>query len=180
MDQVGIQVMAINSSTRDEASRLREEELWVTVRANGNTIVAGPEQLKSKEFEQALLDEVFWARVCGLGSDEVHLLNVWGPRFCKDFLQMGLVKARLNDTHCPWILTSATIRDGPPFENICTLLGLRATPLHIIRRSNYQAEIQLLFRTLMSPIEGDLFPKLKWTLTSGGSTPIFAKTYYLG
>ena len=101
MDQVGINVMAINSSTHDEASRLREEELWVTVRANGNTIVAGPEQLKSKEFEQVLLDDVFWARVCGLGFDKVHLLNIWGPRFRKDFLQMGFVKACLNDTHCP-------------------------------------------------------------------------------
>ena len=79
-----------------------------------------------------LLDNVFWARACGLGFDEVHLLNVWGPQFHKDFLQMGFVKVRLNDTHCPWILTSATIWDGPPFDNICTLLGLCATPLHII------------------------------------------------
>jgi superfamily II DNA helicase RecQ len=147
MDQVGIKVIPINSSTQDEASRLREEELWVTARANGNAIVAGPEQLKSREFEQALLDDVFWAWVCGLGFDEVHLLNVWGPHFRKDFLRMRFVKARLNDTHCPWILTSATIRDGPPFKNICTLLGLRATPLHIIRCSTYRAEIQLLFRT---------------------------------
>lgn len=180
MDQVGINVTAINSATHNEASCLREEELWVAVRANGNTIVAGPEQLKLKEFEQALLDDVFGAHVCGLGFDEVHLLNVWGPRFRKDFLQMGFVKVHLNDTHCPWILTSATIRNGPPFDNISTLLGLRSTPLYIIQCSNYRAEIQLLFRTLISPIDGDSFPELEWTLTSDRSTLIFAKTYSLG
>ena len=32
----------------------------MTAQANGNTIVAGPEQLKLKEFEQALLDDIFW------------------------------------------------------------------------------------------------------------------------
>ena len=109
MDRAGINVISINSATRDAASRLQEEELWVTAQTNGNAIVAGPEQLKSKEFEQALLNDLFWVRVCGLGFDEVHLLNVWGPCFHKDFLQMGFVKAWLNNTHCPWILTSATI-----------------------------------------------------------------------
>ena len=104
MDRAGINVVSINSATRDAASRLREEELCVTAWTNGNAIVAGPEQLKLKEFEQALLDDLFWVRVCGLGFDEVHLLNIWGPRFRKDFLQMGFVKVRLNDTHCPWIM----------------------------------------------------------------------------
>ena len=78
----------------------------------------------------------------------VNLLNVWGPRFRKDFLQMGFVKAQLNDVHCPWILTSATIRDGAPFDNILHLLGLRGTLLHVIRQSNYRPEIQLLFRVV--------------------------------
>ena len=133
MSKVGLDVIAINSSTCDDALRHQQEELWVTVRSQGNVIVAGPEQLKSKEFERTVINDVFWARTCGLGFNEVHLLNVWGPRFRKDFLQMGLVKARLNDAHCPWILTSATIHDGAPFNNILHLLGLRRTPLHIIR-----------------------------------------------
>jgi hypothetical protein len=180
MSKVGLDVIAINSSTRDEASRHLQEELWVTAQSQGNIIVAGPEQLKTKEFEKTVIDDVFWARTCGLGFDEVHLLNVWGPRFRKDFLQMGFVKARLNDTHCPWILTSATIRDGAPFDNILHLLGLRGTPLHIIRRSNYRPEIQLLFREFTSPIDGDSFPELEWVLESGRSTLIFAKTISLG
>jgi superfamily II DNA helicase RecQ len=118
MSQVGLEVTAINSSTRDEASRLRQEELWVTIRAHGNVVVAGPEQLKLKDFEKALLDNAFWARTCELGFDEVHILNIWGPRFRKDFLEMGFVKAWLNDSHCPWIFTSATVHDGPPLKNI--------------------------------------------------------------
>jgi superfamily II DNA helicase RecQ len=112
MCRVGIEAIAINSSTRDEVSHLREEELWVTTRTQGNVIVAGPEQLKSKEFEKSVLSNEFWARTCGLRFDEVHLLNIWGPRFRKDFLQMGFVKACLNDDHCPWILTSATVCNG--------------------------------------------------------------------
>jgi len=180
MTKVGLNVVAINSTTRDEGLRLRNEELWVTVRTNGNVIVAGPEQLKCNEFEKAVRDDKFWARTCGLGFDEVQVLNVWGPQFRKDYLQMGFVKARLNDTHCPWILTSATIRQGPPCDNILRLLGLRSTPLHVIRRSNYRPEIQLLFRTLTSPIDGDSFPELNWVLTSGRSTLIFCKTISLG
>jgi superfamily II DNA helicase RecQ len=182
MSKVGLEVTAINSSTRDEALRHQQEELWVTVRTSGNVIVAGPEQLKSKEFEKSVLNDVFWAWTCGLGFDEVHLLNVWGPHFRKDFLQMGFVKAQLNNAHCPrpWILTSATVREGAPLDNIIHLLGLRRTPLHTIRRSNYRREIQLLFRELTSPIDGDSFPELEWVLESGCSTLIFAKTISLG
>ena len=105
----------------------------MTVRTNGNVVLAGPEQLKCAKFEKAVRDDIFWARTCGLGFDEVHLLNVWGRQFRKDFLQMGFVKACLNDVHCPWILTSATIRQGTPYDNICHLLGLHSTQLHVIR-----------------------------------------------
>ena len=180
MSKVGLDVIAINSSTRDDASRHQQEELWMTACSQGNVIVAGPKQLKSKEFEKTVIDDVFWARTCGLGFDEVQLLNVWGPRFRKDFLQMGFVKAQLNDAHCPWILTSATIRDGAPFDNILHLLGLHGTPLRVIRQSNYRPEIQLLFRELTSPIDGDSFPELEWVRESGHSTLIFAKTISLG
>jgi superfamily II DNA helicase RecQ len=180
MSQVGLEVIAINSSTHNKASRLRQEGLWVTVRTHGNIIVAGPEQLKSKEFKKTVLNDIFWACTCGLGFDEVHLLNVWGPQFWKNFLQMGFVKARLHDTHSPWILGSATVRNGSPPNNIKHLLGLCGTLLHIIQRSNYRPEIQLLFRELTSLIDGDLFPELEWVLHSGCSTLIFAKTISLG
>ena len=54
MAKVGLKVTAINASTHDEASRLHKEELWVTVRTNGNVVLAGPEQLKCAEFEKAV------------------------------------------------------------------------------------------------------------------------------
>jgi hypothetical protein len=65
-------------------------------------------------------------------------------------------------------------------DNICSLLGLHSTPLHIICRSNYRREIQLLFQELTSPIDGDTFPELNWVITSNRSTLIFAKTISLG
>jgi hypothetical protein len=169
---MGLDIIAINSLTCDDTSRHQQEKLWVTVRSQDNVIVAGPEQLKSKEFEKTVIDDVFWAWTCGLGFDEVHLLNVWGPHFRKNFLQMGFIKTQLNDAHCPWILTSSTICDGAPFNNILHLLGLCGTPLHIIHQLNYQPEIQLLFRELTSLIDGDSFPELKWVLESGHSTLI--------
>ena len=81
MAKVGLKVTAINASTHDEASRLHNEELWVTVRTNGDVVLTGLKQLKCAEFEKAVRDDIFWARTCGLGFDEVHLLNVWGWQF---------------------------------------------------------------------------------------------------
>jgi superfamily II DNA helicase RecQ len=75
--------------------RLRNEELWMTARKGVNIILTGPEQLKSDAFEMSLRDTKFHDRMCGTGFDEVHLLNTWGPQFEMDFLQMGLLKARL-------------------------------------------------------------------------------------
>lgn len=138
--------MAINSDTREEAMRLRNENLWVTARQSVNIILAGPEQLKSDEFEKALRDDTFYNRCCGTGFDEVHLLNTWGPQFRKDFLQVGFIKARMKEKHNPWILTTATLRAGAPYENVLKLLGLVPGRFHLIRRSNLRPEVQILFR----------------------------------
>jgi len=48
MAKLDLKVFAINSQSRDEALRLRNEELWVTARTIPNVIFAGPEQLKSR------------------------------------------------------------------------------------------------------------------------------------
>ncbi|KAJ7703573.1 hypothetical protein B0H17DRAFT_1127196 [Mycena rosella] len=89
MCSVGLSALAINTNTREEAQRLRGEDLWKTARISSNVIIAGPEQLKTDEFEKALRDSAFFDRCCGTGFDEVHLLTTWGPRFRQDFLQMG-------------------------------------------------------------------------------------------
>ena len=93
MLRVGLRAAAINASTRNEASHIHNEELWVTAHTHINVILAGPEQLKCAEFEKAVRDDIFWARTCSLGFDEVHLLNVWCWQFRKDFLQMGFCKS---------------------------------------------------------------------------------------
>ena len=93
MLRVGLRAAAINASTCNEASHIHNEELWVTAHTHINVILAGPEQLKCAEFEKAVRDDIFWARTCSLGFDEVHLLNVWCWQFRKDFLQMGFCKS---------------------------------------------------------------------------------------
>ncbi|KII82989.1 hypothetical protein PLICRDRAFT_33150 [Plicaturopsis crispa FD-325 SS-3] len=164
MSAVGLRVLAINSDTREAAQRCEREELWVTARTEPSVIIAGPEQLRSDEYEKALRDDKLYGRMCGLGFDEVQRLS-----FRQDFMQMGFVKA-------------PTVRSGPPMDNICELLGLRNGTYHTIRRSNLRPEIQLLFCELTSPIDGDAFPKLHWNLDSARPRPtiVFAKSIYLG
>ncbi|KAJ7143647.1 hypothetical protein C8R46DRAFT_1200128 [Mycena filopes] len=159
MRSVGLSAVAINNETREEALRLGKEELWVTARKSVNVILAGPEQLKSDGFERALRDDVFYNRCCGTGFDEVHLLNAWGPRFRKDFLQMGFVRARMSERHNPWILTSASVRDGGPYNRILDLLGLIPGQFHLIRRSNHRPEVQILFRDLTSSLDNGVYPE---------------------
>lgn len=91
MSSLGLKASVINADTADEAQHIRNEDLWVAARAEPTIIIAGPEQLKSKGFELALRDEELYNRICGVGFDEIHLLNVWGPYFCKAFEQMGLI-----------------------------------------------------------------------------------------
>ncbi|KAJ7443746.1 P-loop containing nucleoside triphosphate hydrolase protein [Mycena galericulata] len=177
--QLGLKALAINSHTRCEANRHQNQDLWTVARTEPNVILT-PEQLKSAEYEKALRDDVFQDRMCGTGFDEVHLLNTWGVSFRKDFLQMGFVHARMTGSHNPWILTSATVRDGAPFDNICKLLGLNDSNFHLIRRSSARPDVQILFRDLVSPISGDSFPELDWMLTSGRPSIIYAPDYGLG
>ena len=50
MSTAGLQLesLAINSHSREEAFRLRNEELWMTARKLPNVIIVGPEQLRAK------------------------------------------------------------------------------------------------------------------------------------
>ncbi|KAJ7779877.1 hypothetical protein B0H16DRAFT_1300097 [Mycena metata] len=179
MKTLGLDVLAINSKTRSDAKRRDDEELWVTARSKPNVILSGPEQLKSSEFEKALRDKNFYSRICGTGFDEVHLLNSWGASFRKDFQHMGFVHARMDERHNPWLLTSATVRDGAPFDNICRLLGLNKN-FHLIRRSSFRPDIRILFRDLVSPISGDSFPELDFVLDENRPSIIYTKFISLG
>lgn len=179
MTTLGLKVSVINADTADEAQRLRNEDLWVAARAEPTIIIAGPEQLTSDGFKLALRDEEFYNRICGVGFDEIHLLNVWGPYFRKAFEQMGFMKARLHQGHNPWICTSATVQDGEPFQNICHFLGLREGHFHVIRRSNLRPDVQILVRAMKSGINGDTFPELDWVVTSNRLTLVFTKSISL-
>lgn len=90
MRALGLKVIAINSITRAEAKQRRNEDLWEVARTKPNVTLAGPEQLKSADFEKAFRDDDFYDRICGTGFDEVHLLKgckfpqgLSTSRFCK-------------------------------------------------------------------------------------------------
>ncbi|KAJ7674126.1 hypothetical protein B0H17DRAFT_1140777 [Mycena rosella] len=94
MTKMDLDVLAINSETRNEAQRVRNEELWTVARMKPNVILSGPEQLKCSEFEKSLRDPDFFARICGTGFDERNIIRGF------------------------------SVRDGAPFNNITKLLGL--------------------------------------------------------
>ncbi|KAJ7439552.1 hypothetical protein B0H11DRAFT_2355885 [Mycena galericulata] len=180
MRALGLNALAINAETRSEARRESKDNLWMIARTKPNVVLTGPEQLKSADFEKALRDDDFYDRLCGTGFDEVHLLNTWGATFRKDFEQMGFVKARMPDRHNPWILTSATVRAGRPFDSICQLLGLQKGNYHLIRRSCARPDVQIIFRDLVSPISCDSFPEFDWVLTENRPIVMFLKSISLG
>ncbi|KAJ7726616.1 hypothetical protein B0H16DRAFT_1222249, partial [Mycena metata] len=180
---LGLNPLAINSQTRDEA-RQRHEDLWMLARTKPNVILTGPD-MADKHFLKSLLRSLFCrksprTRVCSKRTfDKVHPLNSWGASFRKDFGQMGFVKARLPEKHNPWILGSATVRTGRPFNSICQLLGLRDGNYHLIRCSCARPDVQILFCDLISPISGDSFPELDFILTENRPTVIFPKSISL-
>ncbi|KAF8215709.1 hypothetical protein K438DRAFT_1926236 [Mycena galopus ATCC 62051] len=98
------------------------------------------------------------------GCNEAHL-NAWGMTFRKDFLQLGFILACFSGCHNLYILTLVIVHHSMLFDSICNLLGLKAGNFHLIRCSCAQPDVQILFRGLILPINGDSFPS--WT----GSSP---------
>ncbi|RDB22161.1 ATP-dependent DNA helicase Q-like 3 [Hypsizygus marmoreus] len=142
-------------------------------------LLLGPEQLSTRDFELLLQHAGFTKWMCGLGVDEIHLLNSWGAFFRPAFQQIRFIRARLPD-RIPLIAVTATLQAGASGQGILSLLGLHPRKFHLLQRSNVRADIQLLFRELVSGIEGSEFPELDWILRDGQKTIIFATTIKLG
>ncbi|KAJ7224049.1 P-loop containing nucleoside triphosphate hydrolase protein [Mycena pura] len=75
MAKFGLAAVTINSKTA-AAARLRGEDLWIKARAGIPMLILGLEQLISKGFRDLLAFEPFYDRVCALGVDEIHLLQI--------------------------------------------------------------------------------------------------------
>ncbi|KAJ6576774.1 hypothetical protein B0H10DRAFT_1836638, partial [Mycena sp. CBHHK59/15] len=152
MTKFGVSALMINSETISSA-RILGDNLWIKARAGVSMLILGPEQLISKGFQDLLKHEPFFDRVCALGVDEIHLLMMWGLGFRKAFTQIGFMRARF--------------RPGIPII------------FYLIRRSNSRHDIQILFRTLYSGIDGLYFPELAWVVKNQDKTIIFGATINL-
>lgn len=71
----GLHSLVINANTLD-AARASGESLWAQARAGVTVIILLPEQLTSRGFEGLLQNHAFRDRVCALGIDEVHALDM--------------------------------------------------------------------------------------------------------
>ncbi|KAJ7328427.1 P-loop containing nucleoside triphosphate hydrolase protein [Mycena albidolilacea] len=178
MSKLGILALMINAETVASA-RLRREDLWTKAREAVSMLILGPEQLISKGFQDLLKHGPFFDRVCALGVDEIHLLVMWGISFRKAFTQIGFMRARFR-SGIPIIGLTATLLDDPKVADaIFGSLGVNRGEFHLIRRSNARHDIQILFRTLYSGIDGLSFPELAWVLKNNDKTLMFGATISL-
>ncbi|KAJ7754625.1 P-loop containing nucleoside triphosphate hydrolase protein [Mycena maculata] len=178
MGKLGIAALMINADTV-AAARLRGENLWMKAREGISMLIVGPEQLISKGFQDLLKFESFYDRVCALGVDEIHLLNLWGLSFRKSFTQIGFMRARFR-RGIPIIgLTATLLSDLKVSDTIFNMLGVNRGEFYLLRRSNARHDIQILFRILYSGIDGLYFPEFGWVLKNHDKTLIFAGTISL-
>jgi superfamily II DNA helicase RecQ len=178
MAKMGIRALMINADTVASA-RIRGEDLWMNARKGISMLILGPEQLISKGFQDLLKFEPFYDRVCVLGVDEIHLLSLWGLAFRKAFTQIGFMRARFR-AGIPIIGVTATLLSDPKVSDaIFDFLGVNRGEFYLLRRSNARHDIQILFRTLYSGIDGLYFPELAWVLRNNDKTIIFAATISL-
>ncbi|KAJ6625298.1 hypothetical protein B0H10DRAFT_2186220 [Mycena sp. CBHHK59/15] len=140
------------------------EDLWIKAREGTSMLILGPEQLISKGFQDLLKFEPFYDRVCALGVDEIHLLSLWGLAFRKAFMQIGFMRARFRPG-IPIIGLTATLLSDPKISDaIFDFLGVNRGEFYLLHRSNARHDIQILFRTLYSGIDGLYFPELAWVI----------------
>ncbi|KAJ7686991.1 P-loop containing nucleoside triphosphate hydrolase protein [Mycena rosella] len=178
MTKLGISALIINSDTIASA-RILGENLWLKTRAGIAMLILGPEQLISKGCQDLLKHEPFLDRVCALGVHEIHLLTIWGLAFRKAFTQIGFMRPRFR-SGIPMIgLTATLLSDSRVADAIFAMLGFNRGEFYLIRRSNSRHDIQLLFRTLYSGIDGLYFPELAWVVRNNDKTIIFGATISL-
>ncbi|KAJ7123811.1 P-loop containing nucleoside triphosphate hydrolase protein [Mycena crocata] len=178
MARLGVTTLMINADTV-AAARIRGEDLWNKAREGISMLILGPEQLISKGFQDLLKFEPFYDRVCALGVDEIHLLHMWGLAFRKAFTQIGFMRARFR-SGIPIIgLTATLLSEAKIADTIFDMLGVTRGEFYLLRRSNARHDIQILFRTLYSGIDGLYFPELAWVIKNRDKTIIFGTTISL-
>ncbi|KAJ7118582.1 P-loop containing nucleoside triphosphate hydrolase protein [Mycena crocata] len=178
MARLGVTALMINADTV-AAARIRGEDLWNKAREAVSMLILGPEQLISKGFQDLLKFEPFYDRVCALGVDEIHLLHMWGLAFRKAFTQIGFMRARFR-SGIPIIgLTATLLSEAKIADAIFDMLGVTRGEFYLLRRSNARHDIQILFRTLYSGIDGLYFPELAWVIKNRDKTIIFGATISL-
>ncbi|KAH9918848.1 uncharacterized protein B0H18DRAFT_882475 [Fomitopsis serialis] len=148
-----------------QAAKQGRSDVWERARSSTAIILLSPEQLPNENFQRLVDDKAFAARIMALAVDEAHLLNSWGSQFRPSFKHIGHARVRFANTPVP-IALAATICPGPPTNSARQFLGLYDGRHHLIHRSNARYDIQWLFRTAQSGVNGTRCPgpELDWTL----------------
>jgi superfamily II DNA helicase RecQ len=130
-------------------------------------ICVDPEHLKTKEWREISEYSIFRQRIIYAAADEVHLINLWGIDFRRDFGTIGRwVRGRLPTTVSILGLT-ATLAPGKDTAAVCQSLGFFEGQFHLIRRTNERPNIQIILQTLTHGLAGYEFPDILPFLRSG-------------
>ena len=155
------------------------KNIWKYVESNMTVLLVSPEMLATPGFQQLLQTNKFKSRICALIIDEIHLLNSWGAGFRPHFQQIGFLRARFPSNTVLLGLT-ATLRKGKYKDNVFKFLGLDASKVHFIQRSNARPGVKLLIRTLRANTNTEHFPQLDWVLREKGHVLIFCPSIRTG
>lgn len=155
------------------------KHIWKSVESNTTVLLISPEMLATPGFQQLLQTNKFKSRIYALVIDEIHLLNSWGASFRPLFQQIGFLRARFPSKTVLLGLT-ATLRRGKYKDSVFKFLGLDASKVHFIQRSNARPGVTLRIRTLRANTNTEHFPQLDWVLREKGHVLIFCPSIRTG
>ena len=178
MQGYGLSVKAINAITKMEMQQ-ESKNIWKHVESHTTVLLISPEMLATSGFQQLLQTNKFKKRIYALIIDEIHLLISWGASFRPLFQQIGFLRARFPSDTVLLGLT-ATLRKNKFKESVFRFLGLQASKVHFIRRSNARPDVTLLIRTLRANTNTEHFPELDWVLREKGHALIFCPSIRTG
>ncbi|KAI5822358.1 P-loop containing nucleoside triphosphate hydrolase protein [Schizophyllum commune Tattone D] len=119
------------------------------------------------EFDKLWRDRKWTSRLICIVWDEAHCVSKWAD-FRAEYKDAGRIRRMLPD-HVPFYLVSATL---PPavLADVYHNLGMRASTVDVIHRSNDRPNIHLVVRRMRHPLGS--FRDLDFIVTDDGRVPL--------
>lgn len=169
MAEYGLKAIALHSETvRKRGPRIYEE----ICRGDWPVVLLSPERLASPEVNRIIRDDQFLDKLVILGIDELQTLLSWGKEFRKAYLQIGVLRKRLQP-HTVCIGVTGTLPDGPAVTEIAKALSLSPGQYKLHRETNERPNVRVVMQELSRPLTGYEFPDLHWIVQGKSKVIVF-------